>query len=441
MFYVSVGLILTLVYLGLILTTNVNIWPELFFFPWLVHKGLLPYRDFFDHHGFLLSYFLAPLSEEKSLILIKGFFYFISLVNLFLVLKILKKLMFKLSFFLGGFLYVMINFLIAENNLWYELVITTFFLITFNLLTSKKSKYQYPLIGIFIALASFIKPTAAIILLPLFILSKSSVLLLSFSLSWLLVILYLTANKTLYQFINYVFFFNRFLGEHLDLSSLSDIKFLLASLLIVFLSIFILLAQRRIERIFFPLSFLVTSFIFPLVSYGRTHLVPAVTFFSVLIGFVLKESKGFFNYCFLTIFAIYLGLLTINVGEHYFFLKDQRLPYIENQRSKAIISALKNLGLDKKKFYVFGNQVEIYYLLDQIPPTRFPFKAAFIEKFLANFEDTIVSEIKKDKVELIIIPKPIDKFYSDLKILQVFIKENCQPIKIESEFEICFLKD
>ncbi|MBI3366544.1 hypothetical protein HY041_02870, partial [Candidatus Roizmanbacteria bacterium] len=162
MFYFIFSLFFFLFQSFLIIYTRVNIFPELFFFPWLVSKGLLPYRDFFDHHGFLLYYALAPFMKDTSLVLLKQFYIVIQTLNLFFTLIILKKISSKPGFILGGLLFVLINYFISDGNLWYELIITSLYLFIF-LILQGKHKYRNQVLGILVALVSLIKPTAAII--------------------------------------------------------------------------------------------------------------------------------------------------------------------------------------------------------------------------------------------------------------------------------------
>lgn len=190
----------------LIITTNFNIWLELFFLPWLVKNGLLPYRDFFDHHGFLLYYLLAPLTIDKTYFLLKAFYYLVQSINLILVLVILKKTTTKFAFFLGGLLFVLINYFVGENNLWYEVVITTLYLVIYLMMIIREFKYKAYILGILIAFTSFIKPIAVVIIVPIFLIKKDFRIVISVFVCWMLVFLYFLFNNSLQQFIDCLFF-------------------------------------------------------------------------------------------------------------------------------------------------------------------------------------------------------------------------------------------
>lgn len=117
MFYFYLSLLLLAVHTFLVFTTNFSLHPEFSLFPYLVQKGLMPYRDFFDHHGFLTYYILAPLSFDTSFFSYKLFYYLIQSVNLILVLKVLQTSRSKTVYTILGLLYVLINYYFQFDKL------------------------------------------------------------------------------------------------------------------------------------------------------------------------------------------------------------------------------------------------------------------------------------------------------------------------------------
>ncbi len=124
------------------LSTKIYFYPEHYYFAYLVSRGLIPYKDFFDHHGFLLYYLMSPLAADTSFLLFNIFFCLIQVINLSLVLLILRKNKNKLLFFLLGLAYVAANFKITDNTFWYEEVIPTLLLLTYYLLYLKEFKFK-----------------------------------------------------------------------------------------------------------------------------------------------------------------------------------------------------------------------------------------------------------------------------------------------------------
>lgn len=126
----------------LILSTKINLYPELIIFPYLVKIGCLPYQDFFDHHGFLIYYVLSLFLFDKNLLSFKLVFFLIQSLNLILFLIILKKTVPQKKFFITfGFLFVILNYFFADQTLWYENFILFFYLVIF-LLSFYYKKYK-----------------------------------------------------------------------------------------------------------------------------------------------------------------------------------------------------------------------------------------------------------------------------------------------------------
>lgn len=102
--------------------------------------------------------------------------------------------------------------------------------------------------------------------------------------------------------------------------------------------------------------------------------------------------------------------------------------FIENEQTKNIIDNLKKEIPSHKKLYVFGNYVEIYYLLDTVPNTYFPLNYPWISSYF-NSEKRIITELRNKKVDYIFMPIPQDYNYSNFNTLLKFMNENYREIK------------
>ncbi len=434
MIYLIYSLFLFFLQSFLIITTRINIFPELFFFPWLVSKGLVPYKDFFDHHGFLLYYVLAPLMQDKSLSLLKLFYFGIQTVNLVLILAILKKVSNRIGFILGGGLFVLVNYFVTDGNLWYELVITSLYLLIFLILLGKL-KYKNQILGILAALVSFIKPTAAVILFPVLFVTKSMTVLINFSLSWIIALVYFWSKNGLRLLIDNLFAFNSFLSKNYRDSFFSDEKFLVVSGLIIIFAITLHVIQKKTNLMIPTILFFVSGFVFIFYSYARYHLVPVAAFFALLVGQTIKSIRAAARILFIVVLIMYTVFLGRKVKFQYFYLKAQT-PWIENRMNNAIVSELKDRKLADKKIYVFGNNAEIYYLLHQLPPTKYPLLFPLMDRYIPNFETKLINELNQNKVEIIIIPKPVDKRFINLTKLRDYIYKNYLLLKRDKDFEV-----
>lgn len=119
---------------------------------------------------------------------------------------------------------------------------------------------------------------------------------------------------------------------------------------------------------------------------------------------------------------------------------DRFVPYMENEQKKDIISKLKNENLSQKKIYVLGNQVEIYYLLNTLPITDFPLNFPWISQYFKT-EGKIISEIKRKKIDCILIPLPLDSNYSHFNNLLDYINKNYMEKQSDNKkYRLFYLK-
>ncbi len=427
MWYIFLSIFLLIFQSALIYSANINIYPEFFFLPWLISKGFVPYRDFFDHHGFLIYYLLTPLSLYKSLLGIKRSYFLIQSLNLTLFLIILRKTTFKINFLIGGFLYVLLNFFFSENSLWYENVITTFFLIIFLISIGKNLKYKIPFLALCIGFASFIKPTAMLIIFPVFLYTENPFVFIYFLIPWLFVYCYFFIQKSLYPLITDIFLFNSYYAKYFINHFYFNINFkLILSILIIFLlSVLLHLIYHKHNKkatFVFLYTLISANFIFP--SFIKANLTPFIPFFIWYVFYIIKGANKTVKIFFLSILFLYIILLFKKDLQHISYLKHSRTPYIENKHSSEIVSALQKLDYKDSRIYVWGNQVEIYYLLNKIPPVKTFIVFPWISDYFKNIESEMIYGIKKNKVELIIVPQPFDPNYRGLTHLEKYIKTN-----------------
>lgn len=435
-FYKIVTVAFLLISSTLILNTPINIFPEVFFSSWLVYKGLIPFRDFFEHHGFLLYYILAPLTVVKSFILMKVFYLAIQLINLSLVLFILRRVNSRLLFFLCGFLYLLINYIFSESNLRYETIIVTLYLLAYIILISKSFRYKYYVLGIIAAAASFTKITAGLIIIPILLLTRNLKVLVSFLFCLELAFIYFFINKSIHQFVDGIILFNRYLSEVYTFNIVIPKLLLAPSLLILMFSILIIVITGKIKKIIVPLFFTLSTIIFMFSGFGLYYYVPIVTFIVILIAYIVSHIIIKSLRTLIVIFIVFNIVFLLLETKYNFRIYNQRTPWIENIESKKIISELNRLGLDKNsQIYIFGNEVEIYYFLDQLPPSYFtsffyPFKTYY------NFDEKVASEVKNKGIVYIIRTKPMFQYINEYPIISKFIDTYYTPLVIRDEYQI-----
>ncbi len=72
-----------------------------------------------------------------------------------------------------------------------------------------------------------------------------------------------------------------------------------------------------------------------------------------------------------------------------------------------------------------GNQAELYYYFEQLPPTYFPiYFRQSTGRFFPDFEQRTIKNLKQEQIKVVIEPLPKDSNYVNLIYLQRFLKNN-----------------
>lgn len=417
----GITILILLVHLALLRSTPIHIWPELSFLPWLVGHGLLPYRDFFDHHGFLLSYILAPLAGEKTFGLLNVFFVSIQITNTFLVLHILKRGHRGVTFLFFGILFTVMTVFLTENLLWYESVITTIYLLIYIVLTARSVPYRSVMLGVLIALSSWIKPPAAIILLPVFVFYPNVTIALVVFISWIMVGGMYWLSGGWQMLVRDLFVFNRYLLSHYQGMPITDKPFILITLAAAGTALVSLQRQAQKREALLALSVALVSLIFLRLSWGKEHLVPTLTFVFLFIARSFAGTSGFARWGSSAIVIAYLLFIGVKLPTRLTTLARQRIPLHQNVHTLKMLAAMSVPAFAGQTFYVLGDAVELYQFRDQLPPTRYPVKFPLLESFEPEFERGIIEELVSHNVTLVIEPLPTSPNYEPLTTLRSFV--------------------
>lgn len=416
---------------GLIIFANFNVWPEVFFLSYLINKGYLPFRDYFDDHGFLMQVVLAPFVVDKSLFMLKIIFTLISSVNLYLFLLIIRKNSSKFLLFLSGATYVLTAFFLNENDFWFETFILTFFLLIYYLIFVKKSLDPI-FIGVLISIVSFIKISAGIILLPILILTKKIKIAFVFFVIWTGVIVYYYLNHGLDFLITNLFSYNYFLSRFYRPQYLSEQKLLMFGLMLVLSAIYFIWKDNQLKKITPVFLFWLSSFTFLASGYNRVRLLPLAVFSLIIIFQCIKTLKMGKEKTILVLAVVfYCGIMIFKVKNHIVFLNEKRVAYIENKTALKITGALEKKGYDN--FYILSNNIQPYFLLDKVPPIYYPLKYPLISKFDLTYENKIIAQLANKRIEAIVIPKPIENEYHGMDKLVNFIRDHYQ-LKVNAQY-------
>ncbi len=423
----------------LIITRPIYFYPEMYLLPWITSFGNIPYVNFLDHHGFLLNIILAPFSRDQSFTALQIIFLFFQTVNLVCILYILKAFLPRIISILFGLFYITLNFFFVENILWYETIITSCFLLIYIAIRINHSFKRNILIGLITATASFIKPNALLIILPLLVLKKSMYILITIFLLWIFVILFYISIGGFDSFYLGLFTYNKYLFEEYSGLPLSHVKFYLVLLITLILGVCLTNWNNKTKYVFYSLSFLFISLIFLGMGYGKEHMVPLSTFYVITLAHLWSMSTSYKKHLLLCIILLTFLLSAFQVKRTYSSLTNrpsvQHAPY-----TQQVSHLLKPYVHDMPSLFVISHQVEHYYqyyYFDILPQTQYPIAFPLIENILPDYEKTVVHELQSKHIVYILIEhSKYNTYLTRWPHLMRYIQLYYSPVLIQPTFTL-----
>lgn len=423
-----VSLAMVSLHLFLFLNSTVNVFPELFVYPWLVTKGLVPYKDFFDHHGPLLYYVLSFLTFKKSLIFVVLFYQLLQLANLFLFLKILKKFTGLFWYFVGGFLFVFLNYFFSDGNFWFEHVylFLSLCLLYFSYCTSG-FRGRSAVMAALIVVSILIKPTFGLMLVP-FSLRHKTMKIAVYSAIFLLVVgFFMAATRILGPFVDYVFVFNRHAAEYIKQYYTLGFEagyFWMLVIVAAGVSVF-LVFRKKSDRIFLLMALI--SFAFFLQGYTKINMLPFVPYFVLMVSSAGESETRWKRYGLLMIILVF-GIFSFRKAKNQFVNTGTRLPYIESKTVKGCVQEVSAMNLDMKGG-LYVDAPEYYYLLDQKPVNYYLINLDFIVKFRPDFEKRTIADIENHRIRFVLLQNQY-KNKNNFNSLRSFLASKYTTMKV-----------
>lgn len=386
------------VYSALLVVSPIQIFPEFFFYPWLVAKGLVQYKSFFDHHGFLTNVFLSLFS--RNIMAISALFVIVQIDQFIIVAYLIaRKIKHPVLYFLLLVLYISFQFTVVQQQLWYDAGMA-FFLITAWLFFEKKKDY---LAWFFVTCATMIKPTALIFLIPMFMKSKQKKSIITFFITWFFALFYFVSRGAIGELLKQLILFNYSYIQSTYKTFFIGISYKLLISICVGFGILIFFALRKKHKDTPLLVITLFSFLFFLQGFSKLNFALFVPFCILLISDVIYRKK--FNK--ITVITLLIVTFIITRDAYKTFIDCQkRQIYL----SSEVIKEAKQIGnyINEKKdrkVLVIGNRVELYYFLNVLPPEFTPLHFPWVEKVYPT-------NICLKGIRYIIVPKKFGEYES-----------------------------
>lgn len=420
-------LVLVVILLAVFLfgTTPILLMQDTYYYPWLTAQGLVPYKDFFDHHGPLLYYLFAPFTKDLTLGTMQ-IVYFVAKGSIFFLLTIIFARNFNRLSVLWGLLYgTLFLFAVSPNILWYEHLITIFLVLAYMVHTTGAIGQKEELTGFMVAMATLCKPTALIFIIPFLIAYRSWRPLLVVGFIWIPVLGYFLYKGALLTLVDSLILFNLSYARYVSTGPAIDgyLWQVVLWLLLICSSMLLLRGQLKGHRLLFGL--ILCSFIFVYPRFVLYNMVPLVTFVSILVGVVFYEIYRTYV-VFVASILLFFPLFSLGQNvKHQYVLNHRLVPYHARESTREIVALMSSQEFKGKQVYVFSNDLEIYYLLRQKPPTYTPSKFEWITDY---YKPDVKSELQKSKVPIVLIPTKKDLAWPTYKSAEEYVIEHYDKV-------------
>ncbi|MFC1710096.1 glycosyltransferase family 39 protein [Patescibacteria group bacterium] len=431
---VVILVVLITVHITLLLTTSYIAWPEMMFWPYLILKGWMPYKDIVIAHTPLLVINLSLFYKLFGVGVWQLKFYTILLIMLtdVLLFYIAKRFWSAKVAFLSLALYIPFQVMYEGNGLWFDLPLTSLALLIYYLLRTKK----YLLGGMIWGVSFFTKQTAAWFVIPITVQTliqnrkvKFSYLIkpyiqigLGIGLVFLLVIIVLWVIGLLPSFHQWAIDYGiRVLPREKGQISLPNAKLLLVSL-IPFSILFILPFVTKKKDWLVLVTWTIVAFMGVYPRWGLFHFQPALPFLAISGGLVLSKLNKVGSFLKITA-LIYMGLVLLLFGKY--FVRSINTPdrFLEDDTFTVSEYINDKVG-DNGEVYIMNTWDNIYVFSNTVPSSGYwvPHLSWVMDQ--PGVQEKLVRQLENNKPEIIIMrpygmndlssykPELIDEFLS-----------------------------
>ena len=406
-------------------------WPETVFFSWIISKGFLPYRDFFENHnpgvyyisGLLFRFFGLDLKYVRWEVTM------VMALNTILLFLLARRCFNSFTGIIAALFFVLLEFQFYGNGLWFEQFVLPFLLMAANVLSraqpdNAKSGHitkRYLLAGFLLGLGAVVKQPVlwnvlgiASLLLGWATIRKTVspsklaflifVLGVGFAGPLLLNFLYLVLQGGWREYL-YGAIYVPLLDWHLyRYPGLSYIfRFLFWGVIsVVFLCASTVQKENHSSFSSWLLAGLfLTSVLFDFPTHGKLHLIPAVAFVSIFVAYLFVHL----NWRSVWLYTVLLPFLVWTITGHVRFLKDAWGEKYKMTREISWKAALwvKENTQPNERIYAPGN-LHFYFFSDRLPASYNPYLYAWLLRGQYGV-DSIIKDLEQEKPRFVFLPK------------------------------------
>jgi len=379
-------------------------YPELFVYPYLTNRGLIPYRDILDQHFPGLMFFpinldyLGMTTPEIARLWQYGVVVLTHIILFFVARKIFRS---SLKALFSNFLYLVWQPFFEGWVLWIDSFLPIFLLVSFYFLSSWDKKREVKLLffsgllfGIALLLKQAVLPLVALIAFFIFFRRKKIWDLMYFGFGFLIPVvflaIYIIRLGVWHDFFFWTITFN--------LTTFAEMgrKYPEASLFIRSLFVFAPAFVAGRKDILISL-FILGSLAFAYARFDLVHLQPVLPFVVLgtmsVLGRIRKSvlAKIFLGFYLFAALFILTRFYQGHLGKKVFFF---------GETERKIVKEIEELTAPQDKIFAFGTLPHVYQMTGLLPPGNiFVFQFPW---FMMKAEESILSGIISDPPKVVI---------------------------------------
>jgi hypothetical protein len=399
--YLVIFFIILAVHIFLLTNLYFTAWPEMTFWPYLMLKGWLPYKDIAIAHNPLLLITLTVYYKlfGMGILELQNFTWITIILTDILVYFIATKLLTKRLALISLVFYVLLQSFYEGNGMWFDLFLTPLILLTYFSLFKKK----FITAGIFFAMSFLVKQTAAwffpIIIFTIAIsgfkkefFKNSAKFLLSAAGVLTIFLIGLLITGLLPDYYYWAFKFGIFILP----SSSGQIQYPSFKHLAIYLFAFlplVLLFLKKEKKSWLIILWTLAGLGGLLPRFELFHFQPALPFLGFTLGLILSKYSFKNIKLVLLIFIYSLGILFLCLKSYSLnFHKDVR--FYDNSIIKAA-TELHKIATNRQEVYIINAYDNLYQLSNTVPATRpwYPHLAWYMD--LPGVQDHIVTDLQE----------------------------------------------
>lgn len=413
-------------HLLLLMVTRFTAWPEMLFWPYLILKGWLPYRDIGIAHSPLLVLVLTGFYKVMGVgiwqqqIFSRG----LALLTDILIFFAIKRLFDRKTALLALFFYIFFQVYYDGNGVWFDHALAIFSVTIFYFLNQKKPF----LAGLFFGLALLTKQTAFWFLLPILLARPSPSLFKGVffvaSLFFLTLLLFGLQN----DYFNWTILFG--VGTLPGLAAKTPSSGVLFSALVPLL-IFIPLARSKNKYLSGLLAWSVAAAMGILPRFELFHFQPALPFLALAFALSLTKPRR------LTYLVILATLLLVSRWLIKNIFQPIRFYEAHDQETVRLVDTLTT---DNELIFVTNYWDNLYPLTNTLPATR-PFIPQLTQYITPSFDQSLATDLLVNQPRVVVrgqFTPPDDPFRFEK--INNFIDNHYQPVTAVGGVDILELK-